>query len=240
MAISHHPFLMYFGERATTRITLRGAGRALRYYMPSQGRLRELRSGGVVEHRAARLLRALISQFQLPLQIIVEVVDLAVTILRTLQPPAELMDFHVRCALLPTQRVALTARLIQQEADALQRIGHSSDADDDATCTLNVNDGVVPEIVHAARTNGANPPGSGRVSLLIPVFTPNVSRVVHDDPSGESCTVTVNCGVVPDVAVTSSFTTAEPALRDQPVTAEPLPVVVRAADAARYACAAAG
>jgi hypothetical protein len=195
----------------------------------------------VVDQRTARVLHALLSRAQLPLQFFVEVIDLAVTILRASQLAAKLVDLHVRRRLLATEAVTLAGCVVEQQPDAFERVRrHSSDADEAATCTLNVNEGVVPVIVHDARTLGARPPGSDRVSLPVVVLAANVSRVVHVVPSGESSTVTVSDGVVPDAAVTSSFTTAEPALRDQPVTAEPLPVVVRAADVARYACAAAG
>ena len=57
-----------------------------------------------------------------------------------------------------------------------------------------------------------------------------MSRVVHVDPSGLSCTTTVSDGVVPDAAVIVSRDCAS-VPRAQPDTAEPLPVVVRAAEA---------
>lgn len=129
------------------------------------------------------------------------------------------------------QSVSFALRFVEKRASAFERIGtHTKVAVDDASCTENVKLGVVPVIVHAARWNTSKPAGSDRVSLLIPVLTPNVSLVVHVDPSGLSWMVTVSCGVVPDAAVTSSFATAVP-LRAQPVTAEPLPFVVRAAEA---------
>jgi hypothetical protein len=97
----------------------------------------------------------------------------------------------------------LPLRLFDERADLFQPAHCNRDVDA-ANWTLNVNDGVVPEIVHRTRWNAASVVGSARVTVAVVVCAGYVSRVVHVAPSGLSSMITVNDGVVPDAAVIES------------------------------------
>ncbi len=95
--------------------------------------------------------------------------------------------------------------------------------------TLNVNDGVVPAIVHRTRYSSPRPAKLLR-SLLTAVFCANADPTVRADPAEvRVSTITSSVGVVPDAAVTSrnSSSALNASLESQPESE----LVVRAADA---------
>jgi hypothetical protein len=158
------------------------------------------------------------------------VLELPILVLLALKALTQLVGLHSRLVGLVAKIGDLLASLVDRGLSALKMLEvHSSDPELAANCTENVKDGVVPVIVHRTRWLMSNPDGMVRVSLLIAVLTPKVSRTVHVDPSGLSSMNTVSCGVVPDAAVTSTLATAP--LRAQPTTDELFPFVVRAAEA---------
>lgn len=87
----------------------------------------------MVEHRALCLLHTLLSLFKLSPKFCVEVVDLAITVLRSRQSASHLMEFGFYRNLLMTERVSLSRRLVEQQLRALERVAHESAASLDAT-----------------------------------------------------------------------------------------------------------
>src|SRR6187402_1649496 len=96
--------------------------------------------------------------------------------------------------------------------------------------TANVNDGVVPVMVHFTRSRSANGVVTLRTSRFVAVFAGKVSTMFQFVPSRVSSMVRTRFGVPPDTAVTSSCTRRVDA-GPYPGRIPESPVVERAADA---------
>jgi hypothetical protein len=182
----------------------------------------------VGESRRRSVLRVLLLLRQPELEVCDPVLQVTDLILLALQPVTQLVDLDTLLVMSEPERLELLLSLSGDRGDLVQP-AHASTAVLDANWTLNVNDGVVPVIVQPTRWYVFSPVGSARVTVAVVVWAGYVSRVVHVDPSGLSCTTTVSDGVVPNAAVIVNLDWAS-VPRAQPDTAEPFPVVVRAAD----------
>jgi hypothetical protein len=140
----------------------------------------------VLACRTLRTLHTPLSRLKLLLQCHVALLERLVRRTGALKLPADLMKLDtLRLNLMP-QRCALLDRPLDLRLRVLQRIGHANESVDDANCTLNVNDGVVPAIVHTTRWNVSMFVGSALVTVAVVFCDGYVSLVVHVVPSGES------------------------------------------------------
>ena len=181
---------------------------------------------GVLEHRAVRPFDGPLCLRQLVLEPHVLCFQILVALFGAFQPPFDLMVVQSQRVALPADTGELERGAVQRRRRDLERVrAHTNAPSLDATWTLNVTD--VPVIVHAARTFASIGRGNAKMSLPTVDRAGNVTLVVHVDPSGLSCTVTVTVAAV--TAVTSTFATWARATVVVPV---PFPVATRAWEAA--------